>query len=115
MTEQIWTILAASDGNCGSPNVRAELRDEGARVGRKLIARLMRKATVRGVSRRRGTEVTTQRDPVRRSARDLVNGQFTADGLNQLRVANMSLSYVPTSFGFIGPAIAGDVRAVYVA
>ena len=63
LTERIRAIHAASDENYGSPNIHAELRDEGTRVGRKRVARLMRSAGLRGVSRRRGFVVTTQRDP----------------------------------------------------
>lgn len=44
LTERIRQIHAMSDGNCGSPNIHAELRDEGTRVGRKRVARLMRSA-----------------------------------------------------------------------
>jgi transposase InsO family protein len=63
LTERIRAIHLMSDGNYGSPNIHAELRDEGTRVGRKRVARLMRLAGIRGVSRRRGFVVTTQRDP----------------------------------------------------
>jgi transposase InsO family protein len=46
LTERIRTIHCASDENYGSPNIHAELRDEGTRVGRKRVARLMRRAGV---------------------------------------------------------------------
>ena len=39
---RIRAIHVASDGNYGSPNIHAELRDEGTRVGRKRVARLAR-------------------------------------------------------------------------
>ena len=107
LTERIRAIHAASDGNYGSPNIHAELRDEGTRVGCKRIARLMRAAGIRGVSRRRGFVVTTQRDPKRPAAPDLVKRQFTAAGPNQLWVADMT--YVPTWGGFIFLAIVLDV------
>ena len=51
LTERIHAIHIASDEIYGSPNIHAELRDEGTRVGRKRVARLMRKAGLRGVSR----------------------------------------------------------------
>lgn len=107
LTERIRLIHAASDGNYGSPNIHAELRDEGTRVGRKRVARLMRKAGIRGVSRRRGFVVTTKRDPEQRAAPDLVNRQFFADAPNKLWVADMT--YVPTWAGFIFLAIVLDV------
>ena len=52
LTERIRAIHVASDENYGSPNIHAELRDEGTRVGRKRVARLMRVAGLRGISRR---------------------------------------------------------------
>ena len=42
LTERIRVIHAVSDENYGSPNIHAELRDEGTHVGRKRVARLMR-------------------------------------------------------------------------
>ena len=107
LTERIRAIHAASDQTYGSPNIHAELRDEGMRVGRKRVARLMRQAAIRGVSRRRGFVVTTRRDPRQPPAPDLVNRRFTADGPNQLWVADMT--YVPTWAGFIFLAIVLDV------
>jgi len=107
LTERIRVIHAASDGNYGSPNIHAELRDEGTRVGRKRVARLMRAAAIRGVSRRRSFVVTTQRDAKQRPAPDLVNRRFVADAANRLWVADMT--YVPTWAGFIFLAIVLDV------
>lgn len=106
LSERIRQIHAASDGIYGSPNIHAELRDEGTRVGRKRVARLMRQAGLRGVSRRRFV-VTTQRDPRQRPAPDLVQRQFVAEGPNRLWVADMT--YVPTWAGFIFLAIVLDV------
>ena len=107
LTERIRTIHARSDAIYGAPNVHAELREEGTRVGCKRVARLMRAAHIRGVSRRRGFVVTTQRDPKQSPAPDLVKRRFTASGPNQLWVADMT--YVPTWAGFIFLAIVLDV------
>jgi len=107
LTERIRAIHAASDGTYGSPNIHAELREEGTRVGCKRVARLMRAAHICGVSRRRGFVVTTRRDPRQRPAPDLVKRQFSAAGPNQLWVADMT--YVPTWAGFIFLAIVLDV------
>jgi putative transposase len=107
LTERIRAIHSASDGNYGSPNIHAELRDEGTRVGRKRVARLMRQAQIRGVSRRRSFIVTTRRDLRQRPAPDLVNRRFVAAGPNELWVADMT--YVPTWAGFIYLAIVLEV------
>jgi putative transposase len=107
LTERIRQIHTASDEIYGSPNIHAELRDEGTRVGRKRVARLMRLAGLRGVSRRRGFVVTTRRDARNRPAADLVNRSFVAEAANRLWVADMT--YVPTWAGFIFLAIVVDV------
>ena len=44
LLQQITTIHRASRGTYGAPRVHAELREQGVRVARKRIARLMREA-----------------------------------------------------------------------
>jgi len=107
LTERIRAIHAESDETYGMPKIHAELRDQGMQVGHNRIARLMRAAGIRGVSRRRGFVVTTQRDERQRPAPDLVERCFVAQGPNQLWVADMT--YVPTWAGFIYLAIVLDV------
>jgi putative transposase len=107
LTEHIRAIHTPSDANYGSPNIHAELRDQGTRVGRKRVARLMRKACIRGVSRRRGFIVTTHQDSRYPPGPDLVQRQFVAEGPNRLWVAD--ITYVPTWAGFIFLAIVLDV------
>jgi putative transposase len=107
LIERIRQIHAASDEIYGNPNIHGELRDQGTRVGRKRVARLMRTTGLRGVSRRRRFVVTTRRDKDRRPAPDLVRRRFTADGPNQLWVADMT--YVPTCAGFVFLAMVLDV------
>ena len=76
LTERIRSVHTASDATYGMPRVRAELIDQGVRVSRKRVARLMRAAHLRGVSRRRGFVVTTRRDAKQRCAPDLVRRRF---------------------------------------
>jgi putative transposase len=80
MVERIRAIHAESDATYGMPRVRAELIDQGERISGKRVARLMRLHAIRGVSRRRGFVVTTQRDALQRPAPDLVKREFRADG-----------------------------------
>jgi putative transposase len=108
LVERIRAVHAESDGTYGRPRVCAELRDQGLVVNAKRVGALMRRAGIRGVSRRRGFVVTTQRDKANPAkAADLVQRQFSADGPNQLWVADMT--YVPTWAGFIFLAIVLDV------
>lgn len=107
LSERIRAIHAESDATYGMPKVRAELMAEGATISRKRVAHLMRQAGLRGVSRRRGYVITTQRDARNPKAPDLVKRQFVAQAPNQLWVADMT--YVPTWVGFIYLAVVIDV------
>ena len=103
---RIRTIHLLSRQTYGAPRIHAELQDEGTRVGRKRVARLMREARLRGVSRRKST-VTTRRDRSARPAPDLVDRKFVAGGPNVLWVAD--ITYVPTWSGFLYLAVVLDV------
>jgi putative transposase len=107
LTERIRAVHTESDATYGMPRVRAELIDQGMKISRQRVARLMRLAHIRGVSRRRAWVVTTRRDKDKQPAPDLVKREFKADGPNQLWVADMT--YVPTWAGFIYLAVVLDV------
>lgn len=107
LTERIREVYVASDETYGMPRIRAELLDAGVVASRKRIARLMRQAKLRGISRRRGYCVTTERDVGQRPAPDLVNRTFVATDINQLWVADMT--YLPTWTGFLYLAMVIDV------
>ncbi len=103
---RIKAIHEMSDGTYGAPRIRAELMDvDGLRIGIRRVARLMRKAGLAGVSRRRFC-VTTTRDGSPASP-DLVERKFEADGPNKLWVAD--ITYVPTWAGFVFLAVVIDV------
>ena len=106
LRKRIATIHACSRGTYGVPRVQAELRAQGVHVGRKRIARLMREAGLRGVSRRKWV-TTTQRDTTALAAADLVQREFSANGPDQLWVAD--ITYVPTWEGFLYLAVVLDV------
>ena len=106
LAARIKEIHATSDGTYGSPRIRAELADvDGRKVGVRHIARLLRKAGIAGVSRRRFCETTT-RDGAPASP-DLVERKFEANGPNKLWVAD--ITYVPTWAGFLFLAVVIDV------
>jgi len=106
LTKRIEVIHDQSRRTYGAPRIHAELREDGTRVGRKRVARLMRQARIAGVSRRKSFR-TTRRDERQRPAPDLVNRKFTANGPNQLWVAD--ITYVPTVAGFLFLAVVLDV------
>jgi len=106
LTERIREIHEYSRGTYGAPRIHAELKKQGWRVGRKRVARLMLAAGIFGVSRRKWI-CTTQRRKGARPAPDLVERNFTADGPDQLYVAD--ITYVPTWAGFLFLAVVLDV------
>jgi putative transposase len=85
--------------------IHEDLREDGVRVSRKRVARLMRAERLVGVSRRRGIR-TTRRAAAGQDAPDLVQRNFTAAAPNQLWVAD--ITYLPTWSGFLFLAIALD-------
>jgi putative transposase len=101
----IRTIHSVSRGTYGAPRIHAELVDEGWRIGRKRVARLMREAGLCGVSRRKWI-TTTRRRPDARPAPDLVERNFTVDQPDRLYVAD--ITYVPTWAGFLFLAVVLD-------
>jgi putative transposase len=108
LSRRIAEIHAETDGIYGAPRVHAELRHaDGVGVGRKRVARLMRRAGLRGVDGRRGGPRTTVRDPARPSAPDLVDRRFAREGPDRLWVCD--LKYVQTGQGFLFLAAVQDV------
>ncbi len=98
LENRIAEIHGQSRGTYGVPRIHAELAADGVRVGRKRVSRLMRRAGLEGVSRRRRAW-TTKRDRGARPAPDLVEREFDAPGPDQLWVAD--ITYVPTWAGFL--------------
>ncbi len=105
LTDRIRWIYLRSRSTYGAPRVYEELKDEGVRVGRKRVARLMRTAGMQGVSRRKKV-LTTIRKPGARPAPDLVKRDFTADRPDQLWVAD--ITYIRTWAGFLYLAVVMD-------
>ncbi len=105
LSEQIKTIHQRSRATYGMPRVRAELAEQGVRVGGKRVARLMRAAGLQGVSRRKWVS-TTVRDANARPAPDLVQRHFSAEGPDALWVAD--ITYIPTWAGFLYLAVVLD-------
>ena len=103
-------IMAAwieSGGIYGCPRIHAALRAGDERVGRKRVARLMRELGIEGVTRRRFRTGTTRRDAGAKAAPDLVNRDFSAEGPDELWVAD--ITQVRTWSGWLYLAVVLDV------
>ena len=98
LLERIKQIHNFSRGTYGAPRVCADIRENGTRVSRKRVARLMASAGLTGVTRRKKVK-TTRRSPEAIPAQDLVNRNFHRAAPNVLRVAD--ITYVPTWSGFL--------------
>jgi putative transposase len=96
--ERIATIHRASRGTYGARRVHAALRQEGIRVGRKRVERLMRAWRLTGAVPRKRAK-TTIRVPGVRPAADLVGRDFVPAAPNQLWVAD--IKYLPTAAGWV--------------
>jgi putative transposase len=102
----IRKIHAWSRGTYGAPRIHAALAAEGLSVGRKRVARLRRRASLMGVSRRKWI-ATTVRQACARPAPDLVERHFSAVEPDRLWVADAT--YIPTWAGFLYLAVVIDV------
>jgi putative transposase len=105
LSDRIRWIHLRSRGTYGAPRIHAELADEGVRVGRKRVARLMQAAGLQGVSRRRRPR-TTLRAVGAQPAPDLVERDFGMTAPDRLWVAD--ITYVPTWSGFLYLAVVLD-------
>ena len=91
LTREIRRIHIDSDGVYGAPKITAELKEEGHQCGKHKVARLMRKAGLKGCPKPT-FKVTTQRDPSHPVADNLLDQDFTAEGPNQRWAADVTYS-----------------------
>jgi len=89
LSKRILLIHLRSRGNYGAPRIHAELTDEGVRVGRERVARLMKAAQLQGISRHKRPR-PTMREPAARLAPNLVERDFAVAGPNRLWVADIT-------------------------
>lgn len=98
LSEKIEMIHRNSRATYGAPRVHAELRAIGIRCGRKRVAKLMRRAKLRGCLRGRRMR-TTHRIALQRAAPDLVVRNFSSEAPDRLWVAD--ITYVRSGEGFV--------------
>jgi putative transposase len=82
LAKHIHTVYDACRQVYGSPRIHAELRDQGIRISRKRVARLMREQGL-SASRRRHRTITTHSETGARVAPNLLNQEFTASRPNE--------------------------------
>ena len=98
LSVKIETIHRNSRATYGVPRVHAELRAIGLSCSRKRVARLMRRANLRGCLRGRRMK-TTYRMALQQAAPDLLGRNFASQEPDRLWVAD--ITYVRSQEGFI--------------
>jgi putative transposase len=106
LMEQIRRIHKKSKGTYGSPRITWELKGCNARLSRQRVARLMKKANIRSITKRRFVATTNSKHsyPV---APNLLNREFKVDGLGKAWVSD--LTYIRTLEGWLYLTIIMDL------
>ena len=105
LLEQILILHVWSRRTFGAPRIHAKLVEDGMKVGHNRVARLMRRAGIQGVTRRK-RRGTTRRNPEAQPSDDLVDRKFTQTAPNQLWVAD--ITSIPTGEGVLYLAVVVD-------
>ena len=99
---QIKAVHRRGRGNYGSPRIFRALRDQGVRVSRKRIARLMREAGLKGVWRGRRQPRTTNSNHRLPIASNLLERRFSLEQVGSLNQAWCGdITYIATTEGWL--------------
>jgi putative transposase len=101
----------ASEETYGAPRVHQELRDQGHRVGKKRVARLMRQHALVGQRPTRWVRTThsAHDHPI---APNVLDRQFDVNGIRVVNRAWVAdITYVPTHEGFLFLAVVLDLAS----
>ena len=104
LTRVIRRLHAESDGTYGSPRIHAEIKAEGFSCGRVKVARLMRKAGLKGCPKRR-FRVTSRGIHV--SAGNLLAQYFSAKTMNRRWASD--ITFIWTGQGWLYLAVVMDL------
>lgn len=103
---QIEAAFEESDKTYGAKRITKELHEQGHRVGKNRVWRLMRENNLHVKTTRR-FKVTTNSDHKRPVAPNLVKRNFTADAPDRLWTGD--ITYIPTAEGWLYLAVVLDV------
>ena len=100
----------ASDGTYGAPRVLRDLHDEGIHVGKKRVARLMRRDGLVGRPPRHFVRTTDSNHPYA-IAPNRLGRQFDVTGITLNQVWVSDITYVPTRAGWLYLAVVLDLAS----
>lgn len=109
---RIRQVHAESGGSCGAPRIHAALRAAGRRVGRRRIARLVRRAGPRGLAaipRKARTTDSRHDHPI---APNRLGRSFAATAPNQVRLADLTCARTGEGWLFLAAIIDMFTRKV---
>jgi transposase InsO family protein len=109
---RIRAIFDASHRRYGAPRIHAELRDQGIRVGKKTVAKLMKENDIRPPRRGRRVPRTTDSRHNLGIAPNLLKRNFSATAPNRVWLAD--ISYVPTDEGWLYLAAVKDMATMEI-
>ena len=110
ISEEIKAVHEESKGRYGAPRVQAELRRRGRRHGRKRVARLMRRAGLRGRAAKRWKK-TTVLDPAATARADRIRRDFSADAAKINARWCGDITYIGTWEGWLYLATVIDIAS----
>jgi transposase InsO family protein len=99
LTHKIKVVHSESDGTYGSPRVHEVLRRQGVHVGKRRVARLMRRAGLEGRCRRRWRRTTIQDPAASATDLDLIQRHFGPCEVLDARYVG-DITYIPTFEGW---------------
>lgn len=99
LTHKIKAVHSQSDGTYGSPRVHEALRRQGVHVGKRRVARLMRRAGLEGRCKRRWRRTTIQDPAANATDLDLIQRHFGPCEVLDARYVG-DITYIPTFEGW---------------
>lgn len=109
---RIRAIFEASRRRYGAPRIHAELRDQGIRVARKTVAKLMKYYNIRPPRKGRRTPQTADSRHNLGIAPNLLRRNFRAAKPDRIWLAD--ISYVPTDEGWLYLAAVKDMATMEI-
>lgn len=108
----VRAVFRKSRGTYGSPRVHQELREEGVRVSRKRVERVMREEGLCARQRRRFRGTTTDSSHPHRIAENVLDRAFSVEacaGVDRVWVGD--ITYLPTREGWLYLAVMLDLKS----
>jgi len=106
LKKQILAIYHQSKKRYGSPRIHRQLANDGVRLGKKRVERLMRELDIQGIQKRKHRCTTTSKHqlPV---AENILDRRFYPDTLDQVWASD--ITYIPTHEGWLYLAAVMDL------